>query len=196
VASPLPGHQYFQNGGNTLRQGIEAGASFKWDRWNVYANYTRVDATFRNALILSSPNNPFADANGNIFVVPGDHIPAVPNYRFKAGAEVKVTDAWTMGADINAIGSQYLAGDQSNQNPTVPAYWLVNLHSSYQVTTNIEIFGLVRNLFNQRYYTLRHLLPNGFISLPQSDRSSQLCSGDSTCGLRRPAREMVARHGV
>jgi iron complex outermembrane recepter protein len=153
VASPLPGHQYFQNGGNTLRQGIEVGASLKWDRWNVYANYTRVDATFRNALILSSPNNPFADANGNIFVVPGDHIPAVPNYRFKAGAEVKVTDAWTLGADINAIGSQYLAGDQSNQNPTVPAYWLVNLHSSYQVTKNIEIFGLVRNLFNQRYYS-------------------------------------------
>ena len=26
VASPLPGHQYFQNGGDTLRRGIEAGA--------------------------------------------------------------------------------------------------------------------------------------------------------------------------
>jgi iron complex outermembrane receptor protein len=153
VASPLPGHQYFQNGGNTLRQGMEAAASVKWARWSLYANYTRVDATFRSVLLLSSPNNPFADANGNIFVVPGDHIPAVPNYRFKAGAEVKITDAWTLGADVNAIGSQYLVGDQSNQNPTVPAYWFVNLHSSYQVTKNIEVFGLVRNLFNQHYYT-------------------------------------------
>lgn len=154
VASPLPGHQYFQNAGNTLRQGMEVGGSVKWDRYNVYVNYTRVDATFRTALILSSPNNPFADANGNIFVVPGDHIPAVPNYRFKAGAEVKLTDAWILGADINAIGSQYLVGDQANQNPTVPAYWFVNLHSSYQVTRNIEVFGLARNLLNQRYYTL------------------------------------------
>ena len=51
------------------------------------------------------------------------------------------------------IGSQYLVGDQSNQNPKVPAYWVVNLHSSYQVTKNIEVFGLVRNLFNQHYYT-------------------------------------------
>ena len=29
VASPLPGHQYFQNGGNTLRRGIEAGLSYQ-----------------------------------------------------------------------------------------------------------------------------------------------------------------------
>ena len=104
-------------------------------------------------MTLSSPNNPFADANGKIFVIPGDHIPAIPNYRFKAGAEYKITDAWTLGADINAIGSQYLVGDQSNLNPKVPAYWVVNLHSSYHVTKNVEVFGLVRNLFNQRYYT-------------------------------------------
>jgi iron complex outermembrane receptor protein len=39
-----------------------------------------------------------------------------------------------------------------DQNPRVPAYWGVNLHSSYQVTKNIEVFGLVRKLFDQRYY--------------------------------------------
>jgi iron complex outermembrane receptor protein len=154
VATPIPGHQFFQNGGNTLRQGIEAGISYKRDRWNIYTNYTWIDATFLTPLTLSSPHNPFADANGNIFVVPGDHIPAIPSYRFKAGAEYKITDAWTLGADINAIGSQYLVGDQSNQNPRVPAYWVVNLHSSYQVSKNVELFTLVRNLFNQRYYTL------------------------------------------
>jgi iron complex outermembrane receptor protein len=153
VASPIPGHQYFQNGGNTLRQGLEAGIAYKDPRWNLYANYTYVSATFLNSLTLSSPNNPFTNADGNIFVVPGDHIPAVPSFRFKAGAEYKITEAWTLGVDLNAIGSQYLVGDESNQNPKVPAYWVVNLHSSYQVTKNVEVFGLVRNLFNQRYYT-------------------------------------------
>jgi iron complex outermembrane receptor protein len=29
----------------------------------------------------------------------------------------------------------------------------VNLHTSYEVTKNVELFGLVQNLFNQRYYT-------------------------------------------
>ena len=152
VASPIPGHEFFQNAGNTLRQGIEAQASYKWDRWNVYANFTSVDATFRNALTLSSPFNPFANANGNIFVVPGDHLAGIPNFRFKAGAEYRISDPWKIGADLYVIGSQYLVGDESNQNPKVPAYWTVNLHSSYQVTKNVELFALVKNLFNQHYY--------------------------------------------
>ncbi len=152
VASPIPGHEYFQNGGDTLRQGIEASASYKWERWNVYANYTYVDATFLNALTLSSPFNPYADANGNIFVVPGDHLTGIPDYRFRAGAEYRITDPWKLGADLNVVGSQYLVGDESNQNPKAPAYWTVNLHSSYQIAKNIELFGLVKNLFNQHYY--------------------------------------------
>ena len=152
VASPIPGHEYFQNGGDTLRQGIEANATYKWDRWNVYANYTYVDATFLNALTLSSPFNPYADANGNISVVPGDHLTGIPDFRFKLGAEYRITDPWKLGADLNVVGSQYLVGDESNQNPRIPAYWVVNLHSSYQISKNFEVFGLVKNLFNQHYY--------------------------------------------
>jgi iron complex outermembrane receptor protein len=152
VASPIPGHEYFQNAGSTLRQGIEANASYRWDHWNVYANLTTVDATFRNSLTLSSPFNPFADANGNIFVVPGDHLAGIPDYRFKAGAEYQITDPWKFGADLNVTGSQYLVGDESNQNPKVPAYWVVNLHSSYKLSQHVEIFGLVKNLFDQHYY--------------------------------------------
>ena len=152
VASPIPGHEFFQNGGNTLRQGIEADLKYKWDRLTVYANYTYVDATFRDALTLSSPNNPFADANGNIFVVPGDHLTGIPDYRFKAGVEYQITDPWKFGADLNVIGSQWIVGDESNQNPKMPAYWTVNLHSSYEIAKNVELFGLVKNLFNQHYY--------------------------------------------
>ena len=152
VASPIPGHEYFQNGGDTLRQGVEAQASYAWDRWNVYANYTYVDAVFLNALTLSSPFNPYANAAGNIFVTPGDHLTGIPDFRFKLGAEYRVTPPWKIGADLAVIGSQYLVGDESNQNPKMPAYWTVNLHSSYQVTKNIEVFALVKNLFNQHYY--------------------------------------------
>jgi iron complex outermembrane recepter protein len=152
VASPIPGHGYFQNGGTTLREGIEASVKYKQERWTAYANYSFVDATFQSPLTLSSPFNPAADMNGNIFVVPGDRIPAVPQHRFKAGAEYAVTEAWKVGADLNVIGSQYLVGDQSNQNPQAPAYWVVNAHTSYQFTKNVEVFGLVRNLFNQHYY--------------------------------------------
>jgi len=151
VASPIPGHEFFQNAGNTLRKGIEAGLAYRWDRWNVYANYTWLDATFRTPLTLSSPNNPFADDNGNIAVVPGDHLTGIPDFRFKLGAEVQITAPWKFGADLNVIGSQYLVGDEANQNAKVPAYWTVNLHTSYRLTKSLEIYGLVKNLFDRRY---------------------------------------------
>jgi iron complex outermembrane receptor protein len=152
IASPIAGHGFFQNGGKTRREGLEVAASYKHDRWTAYANYTFVDATFQSRLTLSSPNNPAA-VNGEIFVVPGNHIPAVPQHRFKAGAEYAVTEPWKIGADLNVVGSQYLVGDQSNLNPKVPAYWVVNAHTSYQVSKHVELFGLVQNLFDRRYYT-------------------------------------------
>ncbi|HEY2138221.1 MAG TPA: TonB-dependent receptor [Xanthobacteraceae bacterium] len=152
VPSQVSGFGFFQNAAKTRRQGFEAAVSWRQERWNAYANYTFVDATFQTPLTLSSPFNPAADPNGNISVVPGDRIPAVPQHRFKAGAEYSVTEPWVIGADLNVIGSQYLAFDQSNQNPQVPAYWVVNAHSSYRVSKNVEVFGLVQNLFNQHYY--------------------------------------------
>ena len=85
--------------------------------------------------------------------------PAFPNFRFKLGGEYQITNPWIFGADLNVIGSQWLVGDQSNQNPKLPAYWVVNLHSSYKVTENVEVFGLVRNLFDQHYAVFGTFLP-------------------------------------
>jgi iron complex outermembrane receptor protein len=144
------GQGFFLNAAKTQRQGVEAGIALKSNPWNVYANYTFVDATFQTAMTLPSPNNPAVGA-GN--VIPGDHIPSTPQHRFKAGIEYAITDAWKIGIDVNAVGSQYLVHDEANQNPKVPPYAVVNLHGSYQVNKNVEVFAIVQNLFNQHYYT-------------------------------------------
>jgi iron complex outermembrane recepter protein len=143
------GREFFQNAGDTERKGIEANITYKQDRLNVYANYTTVDATFLSNLLLPSTVN----ASGTQNVFPGDHLTGIPDYRVKVGAEYQITKPWLFGADLNVIGSQWLVGDESNQLPQVPAYWVVNLHSSYKISDHIEAFGLVRNLFNQHYYT-------------------------------------------
>ncbi|MGY4477181.1 TonB-dependent receptor domain-containing protein [Bradyrhizobium sp. USDA 3364] len=149
---------YFQNAGQTLRQGIEAKLEYQVNRWNAYANYTFVDATYRSANTLPAPDNPNAltDPDNDdvrfINVKPGDHIPGIPAHRFKAGVEYLATDAWKIGADVNVVGSQWIVGDDTNQSPKVPAYAVVNLHTSYKITPNIEVFGLINNVFNQHYY--------------------------------------------
>jgi iron complex outermembrane recepter protein len=143
------GRAFFQNAGDTQRKGIEADFNYKQDKWNLYANYTYVDATFQDSLLLPSTVN----ASGTQLVVPGDHLTGIPDYRFKLGAEYQITKPWLFGADLNVIGSQWLVGDESNQLPQVPAYWVVNLHSTYKISDNLEVFGLVRNLFDRHYYT-------------------------------------------
>jgi iron complex outermembrane receptor protein len=160
VASPLGVNNFgfFQNAGQTLRQGVEAKVDYRIDRWSAYANFTYVDATYRSPITLFSPNNPNALTDPNnadvqfVNVRPGDHIPGIPAIRFKAGAEYAVTDAWKVGADLNVVGSQYLVHDDTNQSPKVPAYAVLNLHTSYKLTPNIEFFGLINNVLNQQYY--------------------------------------------
>jgi iron complex outermembrane receptor protein len=160
VASPVGVNNFgfFQNAGTTLRQGIEAKIEYRNERWNAYANYTFVDATYQSPITLFSPNNPNALTDPNngdvqfVNVVPGDRIPGIPANRFKIGFDYSVTDAWKVGADLNVVGSQYLIHDDTNQSPTVPGYQVLNLHTSYQVTPNIEIYGLINNVLNQHYY--------------------------------------------
>jgi iron complex outermembrane recepter protein len=168
-SSAVQNFGYFTNAGKTLRQGIEAKLDWRQDRWNAYANYTFIDATFQSAMTLQSPNNPAAvqctdcPTAGDIFVTPGNHIPGIPAHRFKAGAEYNVTDAWKVGADLNVVGSQYMIGDQSNQNAKVPPYAVLNLHTSYQLTPNVELFSVVNNALNQHYYAAGSFFSlNGF----------------------------------
>jgi iron complex outermembrane recepter protein len=64
-----------------------------------------------------------------------------------------LTRKWKAGAELVAVGAQYLEGDVSNQNAQIPAYYVVNLHTSYELTRNCDLFGRTQNLFDRRYYT-------------------------------------------
>jgi iron complex outermembrane recepter protein len=152
VASPITGRGFFQNAGTTRRWGLEASATYRSDRWNVYASYNYLDATFQDTFTLASPGNPFA-VDGLITVTPGNVMPSIPAHRVKAGFEYAVFDNWKVGADVIAVSGQYLRGDENNLNAMLPGYAVVNVNTKYQVNKHVEVFGLVRNLFNQRYYT-------------------------------------------
>jgi iron complex outermembrane receptor protein len=70
VPSTIISTGYFTNIGSTRRQGVEAGIGYRSRKWQVHASYGLIDATFQTAVTLSSPNNPLADAAGNIRVIP------------------------------------------------------------------------------------------------------------------------------
>jgi len=153
IPNSTNGLGYFANVGSTRRRGIEAGLSLRSEDVNAYANVTVIDATYLNAITLSSPNNPAADADGNIFVVPGNHVPGTPRTRIKVGGEARVVADWRVGADLLYVGPQYLVGDDANQNLQMPGYSVVNLRSTLALGSHLELFAQVLNLFDHRYYT-------------------------------------------
>jgi iron complex outermembrane receptor protein len=144
---------FFQNIGDTRRQGIEAGVHFDTTQWSAFVNYSYVAATFQSALLVPSPSNPFQDAAGNIQVEPGDHLPGIPEHRVKIGADFRPLPNWTLGATFSLVTDFYYVGDESNQLAPIPGYHTVNLHSSYTIARKVELFASVNNLFNSRYAT-------------------------------------------
>ena len=153
VQSALNNLGSFTNIGGTRRRGIDAGFSFKSERWSVHGDYALLDATFRSALTLLSPNNPAANADGEIQVRPGDRIPSLPQHQFKAGIDHDFTPEWRIGLDLVVASGQFLRGDEANLDKPLPGYWRVDLNSRYRFSENIEGFLLVRNLFDKKYYT-------------------------------------------
>ncbi len=73
--------------------------------------------------------------------------------RLKAGFDYAVTDAWKVGADVVLASSQYLFGDEINQNPQLPGYGVVNLRTSYELSKNVTVYGLINNVFDHKFST-------------------------------------------
>ena len=159
------GFGYFTNVGRTRRQGIEAEVNIKSPTLQFQASYAFVDARYLDPLELGS-ESPFADpATDTIQVRPGNQIPAIPRHRVKVGVDYAVTDVWKVGGNALFVSSQYLVGDESNQYTKLPSYTVFNLHTSYQVAKNIQLYGRVDNVFDKRYVTYgqffdREALPN------------------------------------
>ncbi len=159
VAAPTSGRGYFQNAGDTLRKGIEAGLVYTDPKWQIYANYAFIDATFESSITLSSPDNPKGfqcpDSDDDevlcIQVNPGDQLPGVPRHRFKAGLDYWMTSKWKVGGDLVAVSDQYFFGDEGNDNPPLAGYAKVDVRTSYDITESIQIYGLVDNIFDSRY---------------------------------------------
>ncbi|WP_456621014.1 MULTISPECIES: TonB-dependent receptor [unclassified Bradyrhizobium] len=155
------GFGYFTNVGRTRRQGLEAEVNIKSPTLQFQASYAFVDARFLDALELGS-ESPFRDpVTETIHVSPGNQIPAIPRHLVKVGVDYAVTDVWKVGANAIFVSSQYFVGDESNQYSKLPSYTVFNLHTSYQVTKNVQLYGRVDNIFDRRYATYGQFFDRG-----------------------------------
>jgi iron complex outermembrane receptor protein len=128
-----------------------------WKRLRYYLNYAYVDATYQTDVTLASVTSP-----GGVQVKPGDRIPGIPLNNVKFGAEVEVLKNLWVGADVVAVTSSYLRGDEGNGQPPVPGYALLNLQVRYAPFKFLELWGRVDNATNANYATAGALNWNAF----------------------------------
>ena len=156
VASPkLIGTGYFQNAGNTRRAGIDLELNGTVNQIAWYASYGMVQATFESSLRLpgNSEVNAAATEDGTLLVEPGDRIPGIPRHSIKAGLTYNPTTSWNLALETIAGSSRVFLGDEGNDQIALPGYAIANLRTSYQLTSAVDWFARIDNLFNRTYAT-------------------------------------------
>ena len=63
-------------------------------------------------------------------------------------------------------------GDEANLTKQLLGYFVLNLNTSYQVTRNIQLFGLVQNVLDTRYYVYGTFSPTSSITFLQAPGTS------------------------
>ena len=176
VADEQLGYGYFKNFGKTRRQGVEAGASTAVGNLSLVANYTYIDATYRSAEEVggagNSTNSEGPGLEGTIDVHKGDRIPLIPKHLFKAGADYRFTESFSMGLDLVAVSGSYARGNENNQHQAdgvhylgsgrSGGYALTNLSARYRVNRQLQVFGQINNLFDREYSTAAQLGSTAF----------------------------------
>jgi iron complex outermembrane receptor protein len=164
ISSAASTQGYFQNVGNTRRQGFELAGRTQVGPLAVSANYSYVDATYQSRWTENSPSNSSADTNGNITVKPGDRIPGIPANTVKLRLDYATTAKWNIGTNLTWRGSIFARGDEDNEDGSgkIAGYLLIDLDTSYQVTKQLQVFATLSNLLDKRYASFGVLGENFF----------------------------------
>jgi iron complex outermembrane receptor protein len=155
---------FFQNVGQSRREGLELSAATKQGPLRISVNYSYTLATFESPFAESSPANSSADASGSIAVRSGDRIPGIPQHSLKLRIAYEIRENWSAAVSVNYANATFARGDENNQdvNGKVPGYTVVNFDSHYQATRAVQLFVRVNNLFDRQYANFGILSQNFF----------------------------------
>jgi iron complex outermembrane recepter protein len=141
----------FANVDETQRWGIETTLKGHIDKIDWFTAYSYLEASFEDNFNVLSPNHPFADDNGEIFVRAGNRIPGLPKHNFKIGADYYFNEKISLGFDLSYNSNQVIRGDESNQIDKLDGYSITNLRGRYRFNEHVEFFARINNVFDKDY---------------------------------------------
>ena len=177
VADQQDGFGYFKNFGETRRQGVELGVGSRIGQFEVGANYTWLDATFRSDEIVNGASNSSNDGPapgfaGDIDVHSGNRIPLTPQNMLKAYAQWQIARAMSIDMDVIHVSGSFARGNENNEHEPdgvyylgpgkTPGYTVFNLGADFTPTAHMKVFAQIDNVLDERYYTGSLLAATGF----------------------------------
>jgi outer membrane cobalamin receptor len=141
---------FFQNLPRTRRQGVELSLTAPLPAGaRAFASYTYTDATYRSPVRLASAL-PGADSARR-----GDRFPLSPAHRVTAGlGATHASGATLLDAELSAraVSSQFLRGDEANDQPPIPGYATADLRLTLE-RPHWALSASLTNLLDRRYET-------------------------------------------
>jgi outer membrane receptor protein involved in Fe transport len=170
---------YFDNIGNTRRQGLDLAVGGKVGGLQWHLAYSLVDATFQSSFVVSAQSNSTADANGDIMVRPGDRIPLTPRHTGRLLLDYQLSPRLELGGNLLMVSGAYLHGNENNANqagatngagafvsPTgtgwIPSYAILQLQGTYHLEKSVDLFARIVNVLDKQYSTAGFLTTNTF----------------------------------
>jgi outer membrane receptor protein involved in Fe transport len=157
---------FFDNVSDTRRQGIELELSRQVGRFGWKLDYSLVDATFRDAFVVNSPNHPLFGDDADDFegadlivgedklqVLPGNWLPGIARHQANLQLDFKASQQLRIGTDVNWRSGVYLRGDEINVLGRTGSFATVNLHGEYRLNEMVTLFARVENLLDAKYET-------------------------------------------
>lgn len=160
VSNPAELTVFFQNVGNTRRQGIEFGLHGMFRNiLEGYTNYALTRATFRDNIRLASPRTPGIPQQ----VAAGDDIPMTPSHRVNAGLRYHLYQWLSFSLDLSYVGDQFLRGDEANTQAKLDDYVVLNAGLDLH-WRRFAGFVKINNLTNNHYETFGTFAPNAKVA--------------------------------
>ena len=95
--------------------------------------------------------------NGKLF-------PLVPEHNMSAGIDIKPVEGLVISYSMNMQGIRHAANDLSNTVSRIESYVTHDISASYRYE-NIKVYGVVRNIFDEAYYSNQIKSWNGSVAL-------------------------------
>ena len=161
---------YFDNVGDTQRQGVELGLNTTFKQLSLTANYQYLRATFKNSVTFHNENNSSADADGNYTAQSGNYLPNIPKHSLKLRAAYDFMPNLTVGLNMIVSGSVFARGDENNQddNGKVAGYTVFNLDANWRFHQHWSAFVKATNILDKDYASLGILGTNAFNTADKS----------------------------